>query len=80
MTSPPPASIPGTSSGPVTSTSRSVTRCRALTTQIYFEGDPYIDSDVVGAVKDSLVIDLVRNGVADTRCSYDFVLTPSDNV
>lgn len=52
---------------------------RALTTQICFEGDPYIDSDVVGAVKDSLVIDLVRNGVADTRCAYDFVLTPSDD-
>jgi catechol 1,2-dioxygenase len=54
--------------------------CRSLTTQIYFEGDPFIDSDVVGAVKDSLVIDLVRNGEAETRCSYDFVLTASDNV
>ena len=54
--------------------------CRALTTQIYFEGDPFIDSDVVGAVKDSLVIALVRNGEAETRCSYDFVLTASDNV
>lgn len=53
--------------------------CRSLTTQIYFEGDPYIDSDVVGAVKDSLVIGLVRNGEAETRCSYDFVLTPIDN-
>ena len=51
--------------------------CRPLTTQIYFEGDPYIDSDVVGAVKDSLVVGLVRNGEADTRCSYDFVLTPA---
>jgi catechol 1,2-dioxygenase len=48
--------------------------CRSLTTQIYFEGDPYIDSDVVGAVKDSLVIGLVRDGEAHTRCSYDFVL------
>lgn len=27
---------------------------RPLTTQVYFEGDPYLDSDVVGAVKDSL--------------------------
>ena len=54
--------------------------CRSLTTQIYFEGDPYIDSDVVGAVKDSLVVDLVRSGEAETRCSYDFVLTPSDSV
>jgi catechol 1,2-dioxygenase len=54
--------------------------CRSLTTQIYFEGDPFIDSDVVGAVKDSLVIGLTRSGEAETRCSYDFVLTPSDNV
>jgi catechol 1,2-dioxygenase len=54
--------------------------CRSVTTQIYFEGDPYIDSDVVGAVKDSLVIGLVRQGEADTRCSYDFVLAPSDDV
>ena len=27
-------------------------------------------------LKDSLVVGLVRNGEADTRCSYDFVLTP----
>ncbi|HUR17351.1 MAG TPA: hypothetical protein VMZ51_00250, partial [Acidimicrobiales bacterium] len=54
--------------------------CRALTTQIYFEGDPFIDSDVVGAVKDSLVIALVRKGEAETHCSYDFVLTPSDKL
>lgn len=53
--------------------------CRPLTTQIYFEGDPYIDCDVVGAVKDSLIVELVRTGEAETRCSYDFVLTPSDN-
>ena len=53
--------------------------CRSLTTQIYFEGDPYIDCDVVGAVKDSLVVALVRTGEAETRCSYDFVLPPRDN-
>ncbi|HET9444153.1 MAG TPA: dioxygenase [Acidimicrobiales bacterium] len=53
--------------------------CRSLTTQIYFEGDPYLDSDVVGAVKDSLVVGLVRTGEADTRCSYDFVLAPGDD-
>ena len=50
--------------------------CRSLTTQIYFEGDPYIDSDVVGAVKDSLVVGLARTGEAEARCSYDFVLVP----
>lgn len=51
--------------------------CRSLTTQIYFEGDPYIDCDVVGAVKDSLIVSLVRSGEAETRCSYDFVLVPA---
>ncbi len=53
--------------------------CRALTTQIYFEGDPYIHFDAVGAVKDSLIVRLVRNGEAETRCSYDFVLVPRGN-
>jgi protocatechuate 3,4-dioxygenase beta subunit len=48
----------------------------SLTTQIDFEGDPYVDTDVVGAVKDSLVVGLVRTGEAAARCSYDFVLVP----
>lgn len=52
---------------------------RALTTQVYFEGDPWIDSDVVGAVKDSLVTPLLRGGEAQTGCSYDFVLAPCDD-
>lgn len=51
--------------------------CRSLTTQIYFDGDPYLGSDVVGAVKDSLVVGLVRTEVGEARCSYDFVLVPS---
>jgi len=46
-----------------------------LTTQIYFDGDPFIDSDVVGAVKPSLVTKLIRHdGEGTTTCSYDFVL------
>ena len=44
-----------------------------LTTQIYFEDDPWIDADVVGAVKESLVTKLVRHDDHVT-CSYDFVL------
>ncbi len=47
---------------------------RPLTTQVYFEGDPWIDSDVVGAVKDTLVTRLVRDGGPNTHCSFDFVL------
>ena len=49
-----------------------------LTTQIYFEGDPWIDADVVGAVKASLITKLVRHDDASegsyATCSYDFVL------
>ena len=47
-----------------------------LTTQLYFADDPYLRSDVVGAVKDSLVLNPVRtdDGVA---CSFDFVLSPA---
>ncbi|MGQ0629870.1 MAG: dioxygenase family protein [Sporichthyaceae bacterium] len=50
----------------------------ALTTQLYFADDPYIDSDVVGAVKASLVTKLDRrvgdDGQPYAACSYDFVL------
>ncbi len=52
---------------------------RPLTTQVYFEGDPWIDSDVVGAVKDSLITQLVRDAGAKASCYYDFVL-PCDDV
>ena len=47
-----------------------------LTTQIYFDGDRFLDSDVVGAVKPSLVTKLMRHVGEDAyaRCSYDFVL------
>jgi catechol 1,2-dioxygenase len=51
-----------------------------LTTQIYFEGDPYIDCDIVDAVKAPLITKLERQHGADGRssatCSYDFVLAP----
>jgi catechol 1,2-dioxygenase len=49
---------------------------RTLTTQVFFEGDPWLDRDVVaGATKPSLVTALVReNGAA--RARYDFVLEP----
>jgi len=59
----------------------------SLTTQIYFEGDEYLRSDVVGAVKDALVVkpqkhddpnDLARAGVDSPfyACAYNFVLQP----
>jgi catechol 1,2-dioxygenase len=56
-----------------------------LTTQIYFKGDPWLDSDVVGAVKVPLVVRLEKQDASDHlaqrgldrpyyACSYDFIL------
>ena len=52
-----------------------------LTTQIYFQGDPWIDEDVAGAVKAPLIVALERR--RDHRgpyaaCSFDFVLPGRD--
>ena len=58
-----------------------------LTTQLYIAGDPWIDSDVVGAVKPSLVTELRKHdSPADLEAhglkrpcftlSYDFTLAP----
>jgi hydroxyquinol 1,2-dioxygenase len=40
--------------------------CEAVTTHLFVKGDPYLESDAVFAVKDSLVVDFVRHesGVA----------------
>ncbi len=59
--------------------------CETLTTQLFFSGDPWIDSDVVGAVKQSLIVtpakhedpkDLKNKGFAKPYYSvvYDFSL------
>lgn len=56
-----------------------------LTTQIFFEGDPWLDSDVVGAVKEPLVVRLEKKDASEWlakrgldrpcyACSYDFIL------
>ena len=45
------------------------------TTQIYFEGDPRLDSDVVGSVKPSLITKLEHNEQSAIG-TYDFVLRP----
>jgi catechol 1,2-dioxygenase len=50
-------------------------RARPLTTQIFFAGDPYLDCDVIGAVKDQLVVPVVpAMGTEPAKCSYRFVL------
>jgi hydroxyquinol 1,2-dioxygenase len=62
--------------------------CEAVTTHLFVKGDPYLDSDAVFAVKDSLVVDFVRHepGVALDGSSvdrqwfsvhYDFGLLPA---
>ncbi|HZU62130.1 MAG TPA: hypothetical protein VFF98_00490 [Novosphingobium sp.] len=56
-----------------------------MTSQLYFHGDPYLESDVANAVRDDLIVDLVRHAsqqaLADRKldqpffeASYDFVL------
>jgi catechol 1,2-dioxygenase len=46
-----------------------------LTTQIYIEGDPWLDSDVAGAVRPSLITKLEKNDDdGGYGCHYDFVL------
>jgi hydroxyquinol 1,2-dioxygenase len=60
-----------------------------VVTHLFVEGDPYLESDVVFGVKNSLVIDFRRNDSdADAKqagltapfytASYDFVLSPAD--
>jgi protocatechuate 3,4-dioxygenase beta subunit len=44
---------------------------RALTTQLYFEGDPYLDGDPF--VVSSLIMPMKKDGDA-VRCGFDFVL------
>ncbi|MBV8966873.1 MAG: catechol 1,2-dioxygenase, partial [Mycobacteriaceae bacterium] len=49
-----------------------------LTTQLYFQGGEFLDSDVAGAVKDDLILQLepaVDDGAS--RLRYDFRLAPA---
>jgi hydroxyquinol 1,2-dioxygenase len=61
--------------------------CEAITTEIFVEGDPYLDSDAVFGVRNSLVVDFVRHDSAEEAArygvktpfytaEYDFVLQP----
>ena len=60
---------------------------KALTTELYLNDDPYLDSDVVFGVRSSLIVDLVRCELAEEAARYqvttpfytvhyDFVLEP----
>jgi len=44
---------------------------RPLTTMVYFEGDPWLGSDAIGGVKDSLVVPIKRQDGRPARIEYD---------
>ncbi|TQL68009.1 catechol 1,2-dioxygenase [Nocardioides albertanoniae] len=50
---------------------------RSVTTQLYFAGGDYLDSDVAEATKPELVLDPQDDGTGTRRSSYDFELEPS---
>jgi len=47
---------------------------RAITTQLYFRGGEWLDSDVAGAVKPELILDPQDQGDGTCRVDYDFQL------
>jgi protocatechuate 3,4-dioxygenase beta subunit len=61
---------------------------KPLTTELFVEGDPYLDSDAVFGVRDSLVVPFTRHDSADDAkqrgvtapfytVNYDFVMEPT---
>ena len=53
-----------------------------LTTQLYFQGDGFLDSDVASAVKDDLILALEpagSNGGSHLTLRYDFQLAPTNH-
>jgi catechol 1,2-dioxygenase len=51
-----------------------------LTTQVYFAGDPWLERDVVGAARPSLVTTLEPADDHDSQaftCRFDFTLVPA---
>ncbi|MBA8824055.1 catechol 1,2-dioxygenase [Saccharopolyspora lacisalsi] len=51
---------------------------RPITTQLYFEGGQWLDSDVAGATKPELVLNPQPHGDGWLRSEYDFVLEPEN--
>lgn len=49
---------------------------RAVTTQLYFAGGDWLDSDVAEATKPELIIDPQDDGTGTRRSTYDFELEP----
>ena len=47
-----------------------------LVTHIFVKGDPYLSSDAVFGVKQSLIVDFRKAKAGGYECRYDFVLKP----
>lgn len=54
----------------------SATDHKPVVTQLFTEGDPYLDSDAVFGVKPSLVVPFVNTANGGKEVRYDFVLEP----
>ncbi|MBB3053192.1 catechol 1,2-dioxygenase [Prauserella isguenensis] len=50
---------------------------RTITTQLYFRGGEWLDSDVASATKPELILDPVDNGDGTRSVTYDFTLEPA---
>ncbi len=50
---------------------------QTLITHVFRGGDPYLDSDAVFGVRESLVADWVKQPDGSARLDYDFVLNPA---
>lgn len=88
-----PTAYPIPTDGPVGSLLRSVGRSpmrpahihfrveaagyRTLTTHVFAAGDPFLDTDAVFGVKDSLIAPFTRAGDGEWRLEYDLVLEPA---
>jgi catechol 1,2-dioxygenase len=53
---------------------------RSITTQLYFAGGEWLDSDVAEATKPELIIDPIDDGTGARRSTYDFELEPQPEV
>ena len=49
---------------------------KPVVTQVYTEGDDYLESDAVFGVKNSLVVEYEKDG-DEWKVGYDFVLEPA---
>jgi protocatechuate 3,4-dioxygenase beta subunit len=47
-----------------------------LVTQVFFPGDPYLDNDTIGAVKEALVRPLAKREDGTFTCDFDIALRP----